>query len=412
MVSGANLKIMSASPACARSHLTELAWLSNELRENLDYCPFRFEWSNHRQGHKLLIGGDWNRRLRHTTRTIQGVDGKPIRKAGRPLSTLERQLAIAEGIRLVKSWHQGCDTRQRRRPSGEPYNILLAHQRRVASELIRQRSCGTGRKRKLLRHTLNLYSWLDQRGLPLDCSNAIAWAADGVSCSTANYADRLFCARSAVELNALRWDLPKHRRPKTPKVRREFAENALDSDVEQVFSLIKDPQVEAFCRVIAATGCRPSEVVFFDWFSWLRADRQMPLYGWSPKVDREFIAVCHPLAWLKDLDPSLLRAPGLDWQDRSRTEQSSRLNTQYSARLLRLMKRDLQAAGFKPLPRWTDLRHLWTLRALAAGMDRKTAALAQAHSERMAELVYLRHGEKRQSLAGIERFAKLMLAKR
>ena len=139
---------------------------------------------------------------------------------------------------------------------------------------IRARSCGFGRKRKLLRHGQGLFEWLDLRRLPLDSPNAVAWAGDGVRRDTANYADRLFVGQWAIELNGLAWVLPKHRRAQKPKVQREFTETATDSDVEEMFLLVRDPVAQAFLRVVASTGCRPSEVVFFDWEGWGE--------GWPP----------------------------------------------------------------------------------------------------------------------------------
>ncbi len=399
-----------ANPDMVSTPSTEVGWLTHELRQSVSPCQFRYEWSNARQGLKLLLSGDWGRRRTHTTRTIPGAEGLPIRKGARPLSTTERQLALAAGLRLVRSWLDGGDTRQRRRPAGQPCDALLDRQRRILFDHIRARSCGFARKRKLLRHGQGLFAWLDLRGLALDSPNAIAWTGDGVRRDTANYADRLFVAQWAIELNGQAWVLPKRRRAQAPKVKRAFTEAATDADIEAIFSLISDPVAEAFCRAVAATGCRPSEVAYLDWKGWDRDGRPMGLQGFSPKVKKEFVAVAHPSRWLADLDPALLLVPGIDPSDRSPSEEVAELNTRHSSRLLKLVQKDLAAAGFTCLPTWTDLRHLWTIRAQADGMDRKTAALAQAHSERMAAAVYLRHGEKRQTLAGIERFASLLLA--
>ncbi|MEB3264962.1 MAG: hypothetical protein VKJ66_11380, partial [Synechococcus sp.] len=279
---------MAATPT------SDLGWLTYELRQTISPCPFRYEWSNARQGLKLLLSGDWARRRTHTTRTIHGADGRAIRKQSRPLSTTERQLALAAGQRLVRTWLDGGDTRQRRRPAVQPCDALLERQRRVLVEHIRSRSCGFGRKRKLLRHAQGLFEWLDVGRFALDSPNAIAWAGDGVRRDTANYADRLFVAQWALELNGLPWILPKHRRAQTPKVKRAFTEAASDADVEVMFALIQNPSAEAFCRVVAATGCRPSEVVFFDWAGWERQGRPMGLQGYSPKVKKEFVAAVHP----------------------------------------------------------------------------------------------------------------------
>jgi integrase len=395
---------VSATPS------TELGWLTHELRQLVTPCPFRFEWSNKRQGTKLLLGGDWARKATHTTRTIIGTDGAAIRKGISPLSTAERQSALAAGTRLVRAWQEGADTRQRPQSSGQPLNARLAHQRRIAVDFVRQRSCGFGRKRKLLRLSDNLFKWLDERGLTVDSPNSLAWAGDGVRRDTANYADRLFVAQWAAELNGFPWVLPKHRRVQTPKVNRPFVEVTSDTEIERMFPVIRDSHAHAFLRVVAATGCRPSEVAFFDWSRWEEEGRTMSLHGFSPKGKKKFVAVIHPQRWLEGIDISLLLSMKLGDSDRRSSEEMAELNTRQSSRLLKLVQKDLEAAGFSCLPTWTDLRHMWTIRAEADGMDRRTAALAQAHSERMATAVYLRHGEERQVLAGIQRFARLGLS--
>ena len=391
---------------------SELACLTDELRQALTPCPFRFEWSNQRQGRKLLLSGDWNRSGTHTTRTISGPEGTAIRKGSRPLSTAERQAALTAGQGLIRRWQSGADTRQRRRPCSSPCNLQLDQQRRTLVDHIRSRSCGHGRKQKLLRHCQSLFLWLDERNLPLDSPNAICWAADGISRDTANYSDRLFVAQWAIDLNGLVWVLPKHRRAQKPKVKRAFTEASSDADVEGLFALISDPAAEAFCRVVAATGCRPSEVLLFDWQRWQAEGRPMQVHGWSPKLKKAFVAAVHPRQWLENLDISLLRSESVDPLDHSASEVAAQARTRYSSRMLRLLQADLRRAGFSCLPSWTDLRHLWTIRAQSDGMDRKTAALAQAHSERMAAEVYLRHGEQRQALSGIKRFASFLVADR
>ena len=384
--------------------LTELGWLTGELRGMVTPCPFRFEWANARQGMKLLLGGDWSRRRTHTTRTIYGTDGSPIRKGHHPLSTADRQAALSAGQRLVKNWQDGADTRQRIRPGGQPASTTLSHQQRIAVHQVRERKCGDARKRKLLRLTRKLFEWLDERRLTLDSPNAISWASDSVRRDTANYVDRLFVAQWAVELNGMPWVLPRHRRAQAPKVSRPFAENATDQDIEHVFSAITDPTAEAFCRVIAATGCRPSEVAFLDWEQWEREGRPMAVHGFSPKVNKDFVAIIHPSRWLDGFNPRALAVPTAIYENSRNSEETSQRNTHYSSRLLKIVQRDLSAAGIHPTPTWTDLRHLWTIRATNDGMDQRTAALAQAHSEKMVTAVYLRHGEKRQTLAGIDRF--------
>ena len=74
-------------PTWLQPRSSDLGWLTLELRQAISPCPFRYEWSNARQGFKLLISGDWGRRRTHTTRTIHGADGRAIRKQPRPLNT-------------------------------------------------------------------------------------------------------------------------------------------------------------------------------------------------------------------------------------------------------------------------------------------------------------------------------------
>ncbi len=136
----------------------------------------------------------------------------------------------------------------------------------------------------------------------------------------------------------------------------------------------------------------------------------MGLQGFSPKVKKEFLAAVHPRRWLAELAHSLLRVPGIDPTDRSPSEEVEERNTRHLSRLLKLVHKDLAAAGFTCLPTWTDLRHQWTIRAQADGLDRKTAALAQGHSERMAAEVDLRPGERRQAPAGIQWLASVVQA--
>ena len=206
----------------------------------------------------------------------------------------------------MKAWLHGADTRQRRKALTSASSPVLEHQRLILLEHLQGRQCGFSRKRKLLTHARNLFAWLDLRGLPVDSPNVIAWAGDGVRRDTANYADRLFIARAAVELSGQPWVLPKHRRPKGPKVSRPFVETASDSDVMELLEAIQDPQAAAFARVVAATGCRPSEVVYFDWARWEREGRPQALHGWSPKVRRPFVAAIHPRQWLEGLNTCLL----------------------------------------------------------------------------------------------------------
>jgi formylmethanofuran dehydrogenase subunit A len=120
------------------------------------------------------------------------------------------------------------------------------------------------------------------------------------------------------------------------------------------------------------------------------------------------VAAVHPIHWLEGLDIALLSSDAVDPLGCSDSEVAAQARTRYSSRMLRLMQANLRRANFSCLPTWTDLRHLWTIRAQSDGMDRRTAALAQAHSERMAVEVYLRHGEQRQALSGIKRFASVL----
>ena len=388
---------------------TELADLTSELKERFPSMRFRFEWSSAAQGKHLLLCGDWNRCGSRSSRTIHGSDGEPIKQSKRALSTSSRQLALNAAANLVLAWEQGGDTRQRRQRNTEPASKVLVHQRRVVFDRIRARDGGYGIKQKHMRHARSLFKWLDDQNQALDAPHAICWAALGTERNTDTYADRLRMAQWACQWNARVWVLPENRRAKKPTVCRPFVDQCSDGQLELAFGLIQDPEAAAFFRVVSATGCRPGEVALFDWARWLGEGRGQALHGYSPKVKKEFVAICNPLRWMQDLDPMLLAVGGVDpAAQRPPTEEMSALLVRHYSRLLKLVQQDLKAAGWEHVPTWTDLRHLWTIRAEIDGYNLRTAAIAQAHSPRMAEAIYLRHGEKRQVLAEIERLASIM----
>jgi integrase len=214
-------------------------------------------------------------------------------------------------------------------------------------------------------------------------------------------------ARWACEWNSKVWVLPEEKRIKKPKVKRPFVDESTDEEVEQMFSLIKDPAAATFCRVIAATGCRPGEVAHFDWARWELEGRPQHLRGYSPKIEKEFIAICHPLKWIKNIDLTLVKVKDLEPARRPVCEVSRELVTRHYSKMLRMVKKDLKANGWTRLPTWTDLRHMWTIRAEIDGYNSMIAAKAQAHSHRTAQIVYLRHGEEKQILGEIERMANI-----
>jgi integrase len=386
---------------------TELADLTAELKERIPDCRFRFEWSSKAQGGHLILCGDWNRCGRRSSRTLRDVEGKPFTKQKRSLTTTARQQALEGAAVLVHSWADGADTRCRRTMTLQPTSSVLARQRRVVIERIRTRDGGHGIKQKHHRHARALFSWLDDRNQPLDAPNAIFWAGEGVQRNTDTYADRLRMAQWACQWNALTWLLPEVKRAKKPEVSRPFVDHSTDAQIERAFTLITDPAAAAFFRVVAATGCRPGEVALFDWARWIEGGRGQALHGYSPKVEKDFTAICNPLCWLEDFDPALLVVQGVNSAQRPISEEASGLLVRHYSRLLKLVQRDLRAAGWQHVPTWTDLRHLWTIRAELAGFNTRIAAIAQAHSHKMAQMVYLRHGEQRQVLAEIQRVASL-----
>ena len=389
---------------------TELADLTAELKERIPDCRFRFEWSSSAQGRHLILCGDWNRCGRRSSRTLRDGAGMAIKKQKRPLSTSARQQALDDAADLVRSWGDGADTRRRRQATLLPTSSVLARQRRTVLDRIRARDGGHGIKQKHHRHTRALFTWLDDRNQPLDAPNAILWASEGVKRNTDTYADRLRIAQWACQWNSLTWVLPEAKRAKKPEVRRPFVDHCGDAEIERAFSLISDPAAAMFFRVVAATGCRPGEVALFDWPRWIDGGRAEALHGYSPKVGKEFTAICNPLHWLEGVDPDQLTVQGVDPAHRPVSEEATALLVRHYSRLLKLVQRDLRAAGWRHVPTWTDLRHLWTIRAELAGFNPRIAAIAQAHSHKMAQMVYLRHGEQRQVLAEIQRVARLSAA--
>jgi integrase len=389
---------------------TELAALTSELKERIPESRFRFEWSSKEQGEHLLLCGDWNRIGRRTSRTLHGNQGGPLRKQVRPLSTQSRLEALEAATRLVRSWIEGADTKQRCKPALEPAMNVLAMQRRVVLSEIRSRPGGHGVKQKHFRHARALFQWLDERNQRLDAPSAIYWAEEGVKRNTDTYADRLRVAQWACEWNSQTWVLPHKKRAKKPDVKRPFVDLKENTDLEAAFALIQDEYARTFFRVIAATGCRPGEVMFFDWERWDNEGRPKNLYGYSPKVEKDFVAICNPLSWIQDINIELLTVEGLNRRERPVTSLTRELLVRNHSRLLKMVKKDLENAGWKLQPTWTDLRHMWTIRAEIDGYDMRTAALSQAHSHRMAEIIYLRHGEMKQVLAEIKRHSRLASA--
>lgn len=252
-----------------------------------------------------------------TSRTINGP-ADVIPKGAHPLSTTEREQALTAGSRLVRAWLDGADTRQRRTPHRQVSCPALDHQRQLILDHVLGCTCGFGRKQKLLRHTQGLFAWLDKRGLPVDSPNVIAWAGDGTT-------------------------VPQRTTPKrtTP---------------------IGSSSPSGLWSSMAKPGSSRSTA----------GPRSRRFAGRSPK---------RPVTpFSKRSSPSsLLVAEGVDPNDQTPSENTVRLNTRNSSRLLKLVQRDLAAAG-------------WPLRL-------------RDPSEHMARAVYLRHGQLRQTHAGIERFA-------
>jgi len=385
----------------------ELAALSAELKAQLRDCPFSFEWSSPKQGKHLILCGDWNRQGKRTSRTIQDPEGRPIRKGPRQLSTEQRLTALEAATRLVKLYLEGSAAKQRRKRLLEPSSTLLGVQRRSLVQKIRERDSGHGAKRKHLRHAWGLFEWLETHNCQLDSATSLNWASDGIKRNTDNYADRLRIAKWACNTNNIPWILPPNKRAKRPEVKRPFVEAMVNTDLSTLFALVRDPEAQAFLRVIAATGCRPSEVVCFDWQGWDQAGRPNHIDGYSRKQKRHFTSLIHPLEWLEELDISLVKGRWEKEELELDDEVIANALTNHYSRLLKLVQRDLEAAGLKHRPSWTCFRHLWTIRAEVNGIDRRIGALSQAHSAKMASLVYLRHGQKAQVLAEAKRHARI-----
>lgn len=385
----------------------ELAALTAELREKAPQCRFTFEWSSPAQGKHLLLCGDWNRQGRRTSRTIQDPEGKPIKKGARQLSTEQRVRALEAATSLVHSYLDGSAAKQRRKRALEPSSSLLEQQRKRLVRMIRERDGGHGVKSKHLRHVQSLFNWLDERNCYLDSATAINWAGDGVTQDTDNYSDRLRVAQWACIVNQIGWIVPPQKRAKKPTVKRPFVDKMVGQDLSSLFRLITNPEAEAFFRVIAATGCRPSEVLCYDWKSWDEAGRPNTVDGYSRKIKKKFRSIIHPCEWLKDLDIDTLHTEWTHEELESADETISDALTKRYSRLLKLIQKDFKAAGIQHKPTWTCIRHLWTVRAELDGLNRHIGALSQAHSLKMATYVYLRHGAKGQVLAEAKRFARM-----
>ena len=385
----------------------ELAALSAELKTKVTPCPFNFEWSSPSQGKRLILCGDWNRQGKRTSRTLQDSNGQPIPKGPRQLSTEQRLTALEAATRLVKLYLEGSAAKQRKKRVTEPSSTLLVQQRRSLVQMIRERDGGHGAKRKHLRHAWGLFDWLETRNCLLDSATSLNWASDGIERNTDNYADRLRIAEWACQINGIHWILPPNKRAKKPEVKRPFVEAMVNADLSELFAFVNDPEAQAFLRVITATGCRPSEVPCFDWQSWDQAGRPNHIDGYSRKQKRQFTSLIHPLEWLDGLDISLVRGKWEKEELERDDEVIASALTKYYSRLLRLAQRDLKAAGLEHRPSWTCFRHLWTIRAEVDGIDRRIGALSQAHSVKMASLVYLRHGQKAQVLAEAKRHASM-----
>lgn len=205
----------------------------------------------------------------------------------------------------------------------------------MVRDRIRSRDTGHGTKQKHLRHLSSLFEWLDERNQTLDAPSAVAWAGGGVERNSDNYADRLRIAQWACEWNSLDWTVTANRRAKKPEVQRPFVDQCSDADLGLAFGLIKDVQAATFFRVIAATGCRPSEVALFDWERWESEGRSQALHGYSTKVSKDFVAIVNPLGWLQGIDPDLLRLEDVDPFERPVTEQTRALLTCHYSRLLK-----------------------------------------------------------------------------
>ena len=284
---------------CPMSKPDELAALTAELRCKIPGCTFGFEWSSPSQKKQLLLCGDWNRCGRRSSRTIKGPDGNAIKKGRYQLDTDQRRFAIENVLRLVSAYDEGAVTTQRRKPDRFLTSISLQDRKRRVMELIRERDGGHRAKTKHLRHLRSLFDWLDDRNLLLDCVNAIRWAGDGVKRDTDTYADRLRIAEWSCTVNGIQWILPPpNKRAKKPQVHRPFVDAWVGRNLAELFPLIQDPAAQASTRVVAATGCRPSEVFCFDWDKWDATGRPNTIDCFSRKIGQPFTALCNPLQWV------------------------------------------------------------------------------------------------------------------
>ena len=385
----------------------ELAALTTELKAQLRDCPFSFEWSSPKQGKHLILCGDWNRQGKRTSRTLQDSEGRPIKKGPRQLNTEQRLRALEAASGLVQLYLEGSTAKQRKKRLLDPSSVKLVQQRRRLFDAIRERDGGHGTKSKHLRHAQGLFKWVDEHNCLLDSATSINWASDRVERNTDNYADRLRVAKWACEVNGISWYLPPKKRAQKPEVNRPFVEAMVNEDLSSLFKLVKDPEAEAFLRVISALGCRPSEVLCFDWQGWDQANRPNHIDGYSRKKKQAFTGIVLPSEWLQDLDITLLSSEYSQDQLRREDEVISSALTKHYSRLLKLVQNDLRESGMELVPSWTSLRHLWSIRAEIAGIDPYVAAMAQAHSPKMARLVYLRHGQKAQVIAEANRIASI-----
>jgi integrase len=385
---------------------TELAALTHELKEALPGQAFRFEWSSKAQGVHLLLCGDWNRNSRRSSRTIQGPDGLAITKARQQLSTTIRQHVLMEALKLVDVWNQGGQTNSRRRSCQPLITSALKQQKKAVLYHIDAKQSQDRSKQKHLRHVHSLFDWLESRRRILDSPNSQQWAREGCRLDTDNYSDRLRVAKWACELNRLPWVISGLHKPKAPKVARPFVDQATDADIYRAITMVSDPTAATFFRVVAATGCRPSEVALYDWKKWEGKGRPNVIEGFSQKSQAPLTSIIHPMDWMKEIDWKLVCIDGISHitRDCVSEDESNEITRQYSD-LLRKAQEETQAKGFEWKIRWTDLRHLWTLRSDCDGINTRTAAISQSHSEHMHKKVYLRHNSRRQVEAEAARLA-------
>ena len=285
----------------------------------------------------------------------------------------------------------------------------LKQQKRVVIDHIKVKPSQEKSKQKHLRHVHSLFDWLETSRRDLDGPNSQQWAREGCRLDTDNYSDKIRVAKWACELQGLPWVLPPTHKPKTPKVARPFVDRATDADVLRAITLVTDPVAATFFRVVAATGCRPSEVALYNWEEWDRQGRPNVIEGFSRKSQAPLTSIIHPVAWMKQINWKLVCIDGISHIPReSVTEEESSELTRHYSDLLRKVQDETQAKGFEWRIRWTDLRHLWTLRSDSDGLNTRTVALSQSHSEHMHKRVYLRHNPRRQVVAEAERFAQTL----